>query len=571
MGAGAIANPFNWRPPYNPEPIVDTDSGMSSSRFDRALRDLTTVLQGLATLNVNQYGARGDGLHDDTVAFQQAVNQAINLGGAIINVPGGTYSLFPVFIPVSNPTAPITFAGEGAATVIIRRKVVPSGGGYIPADYPPNLGMFDISGSDVSFTNMVIDGNLLTPKGLQYGAGFSTALGPNDPMAPSLSTNTSVWVHSDTSRISFFRVKFQHAAGYSILLDAMTGNVTDVDIINCWFENNRPTLFGTTIGDLNYGSWNGGVYCNNDGRTPNTGHVDGLLVQGCRWRRNTGNCVWSHSYGFFDYHQDFRIIDNYLEDCGLDGILPQVVTGGIVANNVLHRVGYITLTDTDAPIPKWLGGVNATAIDTGELIGFVVANNSMTSINGGCIDLDGFGSGTVVGNTCRIPQPGEVQYDEDSIAISGPTNSGNGSYGINMGSTYAQPTGAQNVGIYGNTLLNLPAGAIRLFSARSVKVIGNYIWAPANSTYPPIRMGPQGVGPYQRNYDCVISHNTFNYNPVAPAPCVMEDQSITPYVGAEANYVFGNNPILPTGSLATEFTKAASSSSTTYAQTVWLP
>lgn len=571
MGAGATANPYNWRPPYNPAPIVDLSSGVSSPQMDRALRDLTAVLQGLATLNVNQYGARGDGNSDDTGAFQQAVNQAVALGGAIINVPPGTYSVYPIYIPASNPIAPIEFAGQGAATIMLRRNVQQSGGVYIPADYPPETGMFDIKGSDVYFTNMVMDGNVLVPRGLQYGIDFATPGKPNDPMAPSLTTNTTVWVHANTSRISFYRVKFQHAAGYSIILDSRAGNVMDVDIVNCWFENNRPTLFGTTIGDLNYGSWNGGVFAVGDGTAPGTGHVGGLLVEGCRWRRNTGNCIWSGSYNLFDYHQDFRIIGNFLEDCGLDGILPQVVSNGVVANNVLHRVGYVTLDDTSPPIPRWLVNLNATAIDTGELIGFVIANNSMTSINGGCIDLDAFGSGTVVGNNCRIPLPGEPQYDEDQIAITGPTNSGNGSYGCNGGNTFSVATGAKNIGIYGNTFINLPAGAIRLYSAKDVKVIGNFVWAPPNSSYPPIRMGPQGSDPSQRQYNVVVSHNTFDWSPPVPTAAVQEDESLSAYLPGEMNFCFGNNPLLPNGTNAFEFGKAASSSSTIYGTQVWFP
>lgn len=47
---------------------------------------------GSATVNVRNAGARGDGVHDDTAAFQAAINSLPSSGGTI-TVPAGTYRI----------------------------------------------------------------------------------------------------------------------------------------------------------------------------------------------------------------------------------------------------------------------------------------------------------------------------------------------------------------------------------------------------------------------------------------------------------------------------------------------
>ena len=48
---------------------------------------------GWYTLSVADFGARGDGITDDTAAIQNAVNQLESHGGGILRVPAGTYLL----------------------------------------------------------------------------------------------------------------------------------------------------------------------------------------------------------------------------------------------------------------------------------------------------------------------------------------------------------------------------------------------------------------------------------------------------------------------------------------------
>lgn len=46
-----------------------------------------------ADWNVRDFGAAGDGIKDDTAAFQQALNEAGKAGGGIVNVSAGNYRI----------------------------------------------------------------------------------------------------------------------------------------------------------------------------------------------------------------------------------------------------------------------------------------------------------------------------------------------------------------------------------------------------------------------------------------------------------------------------------------------
>lgn len=508
---------------------------------------------------VTDMGASGNGTDDDTAGFQRAIGQATAAGGGTIILPPGEYSIGTVTFPTGD--APITLVGQGDASVLKRR-----------ADLADGVGMLDILGSNVTLENLVIEGNVTTSVGLLYNADFATGESLNDPMAVSLTKNTSVWLHGGTRKFTCNRVTFRHTGGYAALIHADQAGIDDVRFLDCTFENNRPHLFGVVSGNAIYGSWSGGILVHGDGRGGAPGCVlRGLMVERCRFLRCTGNQIWSHLYGLEVLHEDFQICNNYFRDIGLDGVLIGGVTGGAVMGNVFRRIGYTTWGDGDVSVPRWLAGVNATAIDSSGLVkGVPYEGNSMLSINGGCLDLDGHGYSVISGNVCRTPYPGEPEYDEDQIAISGPNNDGPYSYGVNLGNTSQTAWGAVNVNISGNTFINLRAGAVRIFGGRRCLLSGNDIIAPDDSLYPPVLLGTLGVGANQRCFDNRISGNRFSYSPAVAAPCVSEDETISNFLGYEKNSVFSNNPISGNGN-ATEFRKAPHSGSVIYAPTVWFP
>src|SRR3954447_6174845 len=67
------------------------------------------------TVNVKNYGAKGDGTTEDTVAFQKAIDKVSSKGGGEVFVPAGDYILQPIFVK-SN----VSLVGENRNTVTLK-------------------------------------------------------------------------------------------------------------------------------------------------------------------------------------------------------------------------------------------------------------------------------------------------------------------------------------------------------------------------------------------------------------------------------------------------------------------
>ena len=63
---------------------------IGGSSFSASAYTLPSRANGTTTRNVKNYGARGDGRHDDTAGIQAAINSLPSTGG-IVTIPAGTY------------------------------------------------------------------------------------------------------------------------------------------------------------------------------------------------------------------------------------------------------------------------------------------------------------------------------------------------------------------------------------------------------------------------------------------------------------------------------------------------
>lgn len=497
-------------------------------------RDLANAIPRYAAdiagerVSIFTFGALANGVSDDKDAFDKAVADLTAAGGGEIYFPGGyDYAISQMVIPVGAP--PITLVGDGEGSHILRVGSLPSGQGFL-----------DISASNFRARRIRIDGNVLTPVGVNYS---SITLG--DPMVPLLSDKSSIWVHGGTAKLVFEEVIVEHTGGYALLLDARYGDIDDVDIINGTYRWNRPHLFGTSDADLNYGSWTSGIHYQGDGYLY---AVSNLKVRGNTFKGCTGNAVWGHLYAFDRMHTNHIISHNHFEDIGLDAIEPGGLIGGSVDNNTMRRIGYIMLADDGPVTPRWLNGAYATGLDTtGLVLGCNYTDNVLISCNGGYINADGLACCTVSGNSCRTPRVTDPEYVEDQIGLTG-WGGGSSPGGPNwvsgfISSNSSDKQGGDGIIITGNTFINCSGGAILLYAGRNCQVYSNNIEHPADANRGPIAMGTIGTGPRQRAYSNTICVNRISYSPASAAPCVYEDSGYGAFDPTDKNFVSANTII----------------------------
>ena len=497
-------------------------------------------------ISVLDYGALGDGVADDAPAFRRAYLAAVDKGGCSIDVPGAPAGGFYRYGSnlVLDSDVPVTWRGHGRSSKIVRDVTLGAG-----------VGLIDIQNAKhLTFERLLVDGQVTTSAGLLY-SDFG-----GDPAHNLLTAQTSYWVHGGED-IQWIECGVEHTGGYAIYLDARAHYVRRIQVKRSTFRNNRPHLFGTTIGAENFGSWTGGVFYQNTATGGSAFRVEDLTVDDCDFQRNTGNCVWGHAYGFDSLHQRVKVTNSRFVDCGLDGALFGNVVGGSATGNSFRRIGYVCTDDTSPSVPRWLPSLNATGLDTSGVVRMVVyANNDFVSINGGAINGDGFAMGAITGNTMRIPRVGDLEYTEDSIASFGPGGVGaNWSQGIVLGNT-ANLDGGLSVTISGNVIDNFGGVQIGLYAARRCTAIGNTLIVPAAANQAPVGIGGLFAGANQVATQNVVTANSIHYDPAAPAPAVLEDSAYRAFTAAERNTVSGNRVF---GAVAFEFAKDPNSSSGT--------
>ncbi len=118
----------------------------------------------------------------------------------------------------------------------------------------------------------------------------------------------------------------------------------------------------------------------------------GFRVTHCRFRNLLGNGVWTHSLYTSPRNADGLIAANGFLTIGRDAVQVGHATLVLVEENAGRRIGYPKDAVEDIPV----------AIDTaGNVDHSTYARNRFETINGKCIDLDGFHDGAIEENVCR--------------------------------------------------------------------------------------------------------------------------------------------------------------------------
>ncbi|MEH7250887.1 right-handed parallel beta-helix repeat-containing protein [Neobacillus niacini] len=96
--------------------------------------------------DVKEFGAYGDGVRDDTTAFQNAINAVAEKGGGDVYVPEGTYILEPIFLK-----SKVNLVGESRDNVVLKLS------DQAPDDYTRVINLENIG--NVKIRNITCDGN----------------------------------------------------------------------------------------------------------------------------------------------------------------------------------------------------------------------------------------------------------------------------------------------------------------------------------------------------------------------------------------------------------------------------
>jgi hypothetical protein len=179
-------------------------SGFLSGAVGRTVND---KLQEF--VSVKDFGALGDGVTDDTVAVQAAVNAAPN-----ILFPPGTYILNNVIVPANR-----SIFSQGGATVKLKPQA--------PLVFNP---IFNVTGGNISFDRLVFDGN----RANQPVNGFSDSwnTGPN---GTGKSNRAGVYMDGTYSGLSVVNCEFTAFYAGSIA----TQNVSNIVIDKCYFHDSN--------------------------------------------------------------------------------------------------------------------------------------------------------------------------------------------------------------------------------------------------------------------------------------------------------------------------------------------
>ena len=107
-------------------------------------------------VSVKDYGAVGNGMVDDTIAFQDAIDGLAAKGGGDIIVPEGTYILQPIFLK-----SKVNIIGENRDTVILKLS------DEAPDDYTRLINIENVN--NIKIQSITFDGNYQNhPNGIEH-------------------------------------------------------------------------------------------------------------------------------------------------------------------------------------------------------------------------------------------------------------------------------------------------------------------------------------------------------------------------------------------------------------------
>lgn len=352
--------------------------------LDQRLLDVENSVETVSA-NVKEFGAVGDGVANDTVAIQNAVDSFNNQGGRL-TFPKGTYLITG---PITITGKALTVVGEGSSSSII---------------YAQNCSSFTVNNSTLS------DKERFTVAGLGFETssdGLHTAIGYTGKPGSSLGAQLTVRYCAFTGRENNL------AWNYPI-------NMTDAkfsEISSNYFRGNTSDLTKTSASILvdnstdvkiskNYFYW-----CNYGVRI--TGFSEGIEVEGSHFvpvnrgvsHKGTGNLVWVN-----DNHISANLVAVELGTTGVVSVNHCQVHNNLIFKRSTSTNNFVAIalfskrhavSGNEVLIPGGFstGGTQNGIVLYSDSAMCRVVGNQLANMDTGIVVNSGSDNNTVVGNT----------------------------------------------------------------------------------------------------------------------------------------------------------------------------
>ena len=170
--------------------------GLRRTAFDQSSYDYWTGKYGV--VNVKDYGAIGDGVHDDTAAIQAAIDAVVALGGGRIFFPPGTYVITST---LTTPNTDVVVVLQGAARDLTIIQAAGAINGYM-YEHWCNGGIEDMTWDGNAVANStVIIGNKSGQSTLSFKQYAVRATLKNTVTGPSGSWVFACWDENQTFQV----------------------------------------------------------------------------------------------------------------------------------------------------------------------------------------------------------------------------------------------------------------------------------------------------------------------------------------------------------------------------------